>query len=229
MSRSPGGSRLNRQHMPDLSELDESWEVIPDSLEQIDTLPGRSKPDLATLPDSFDDPRGSAPSKATIRPAPQRRPDSESSYGVPADQFSPDLIHPGPPAGQPKKLHSQEKTSPPDAGARSQNQNPKMRIAPRRRPEGEPVEGQPEAMEQSRWQAAANRLKDLGIHKYRLSWNFERQKFLFCCILPSSDGSEVSDLFDADADTPLDAVETVVGQINEWLQQGRPSTSVPPN
>lgn len=228
-SRSTGESRRHgRDLTPDPAELDESWEVIPDVPAEIQTPRRGPRPDSGTLPESFDDPRGSIPSKEKKRPERLRQPDSETPDGVPADQFNAELMHPGEPLVRQLKSPTLEGPAPSDADPRRQ-QLPPRQSDPRRRLEDETAQNQSDGMEQSRWLLAGNRLKELGIHKFRLAWNFERQKFLFRCILPANDGSGVSDLFDADADTPLDAVEAVVQQIDEWLEQGRPSGTAVPN
>lgn len=80
-----------------------------------------------------------------------------------------------------------------------------------------PVDGLAQAMsEQSGWQAAAQKLKALGIRKYRLESQIEEQNFVFMCTLSSPDNPRVSRRFEADADTPLEAVQLVLEQIDEW-------------
>lgn len=70
--------------------------------------------------------------------------------------------------------------------------------------------------EQSGWQAAAQKLKALGIRKYRLESQIEEQNFVFMCTFSSPDNPRVSRRFEADADTPLEAVQLVLEQIDEW-------------
>jgi len=70
--------------------------------------------------------------------------------------------------------------------------------------------------EQSGWQAAARRLKELGIRKYRLESQIEEQKFIFLCSFSSPDNPRVVRRFEAEADNPLEAVENVLEQIDEW-------------
>jgi hypothetical protein len=72
--------------------------------------------------------------------------------------------------------------------------------------------------EQSRWQAAAARVKQLGIRKYRLEAQIEDPRFVFRCVFASAENSSVTQLFEADAETPIDAVEQVLRQVEEWLQ-----------
>jgi hypothetical protein len=70
--------------------------------------------------------------------------------------------------------------------------------------------------EQSGWQDAARRLKKLGIRKYRLESRIDEQNFVFTCALTSPDNPQVIRRFEADADNPLEAVEQVLEQIDEW-------------
>jgi hypothetical protein len=70
--------------------------------------------------------------------------------------------------------------------------------------------------EQSGWQAAARRLKELGIRKYRLESRIEEQTFTFWCAFASPDNPRVLQRFEDDADTPLEAVQKVLAQIDEW-------------
>jgi len=70
--------------------------------------------------------------------------------------------------------------------------------------------------EQPGWQAAARRLKELGISKYRLEWQIEKQTFFFSCAIASPDNPRIARRFEADADSPLEAVQNVLEQIDEW-------------
>ncbi|HTI52435.1 MAG TPA: hypothetical protein VL475_15835 [Planctomycetaceae bacterium] len=81
--------------------------------------------------------------------------------------------------------------------------------------------------EQSGWRAAAERLRELGIRKYRLESKIENQSFLFRCEYPTPENPHVTELFEADADTPLDAVLHTLHQIDEWLQSDGPKNVHP--
>lgn len=70
--------------------------------------------------------------------------------------------------------------------------------------------------EQEGWQTAARRLKELGISKYRLESQIEEQTFVFTCDFASPDNPRVVRRFEADAETPLEAVQKVLKQIDEW-------------
>ena len=81
--------------------------------------------------------------------------------------------------------------------------------------------------EQSGWQAAARRLKKLGIRKYRLESRIDEQNFVFICTFASPANPRVVRRFEADADNPLEAVQQVLQQIDEWRNRdgaaGRPA------
>lgn len=70
--------------------------------------------------------------------------------------------------------------------------------------------------EQSGWQDAARRLKELGIRKYHLKSEIEEQTFTFVCTFASPENPRVVRRFEADADTPLEAVQKTLKQIDEW-------------
>lgn len=72
--------------------------------------------------------------------------------------------------------------------------------------------------EQSRWQAASTRIKQLRIQKYRLEATIEEPRFVFRCVFAPAESSQVTQLFEAEAETPIDAVEQVLEQVDEWLR-----------
>ena len=74
--------------------------------------------------------------------------------------------------------------------------------------------------EQSGWQTAARRLKELGIRKYRLDAQIEEQNFIFTCSLTSPDDVRIVRKFEAEADTPLEAVQQALEQIDDWRARG---------
>jgi hypothetical protein len=86
----------------------------------------------------------------------------------------------------------------------------------------DPQRGTPGMADQSGWRTAAERLRELGIRKYRLESKIENQSFLFRCEYPTPENPHVTELFEADADTPLDAVLHTLQQIDEWLESGGP-------
>lgn len=74
--------------------------------------------------------------------------------------------------------------------------------------------------EQSGWQDAARRLKKLGIRKYRLESRIDEQNFVFMCTFASPDNPRIIRRFEAEADNPLEAVQQVLEQIDEWRNRG---------
>ncbi len=74
--------------------------------------------------------------------------------------------------------------------------------------------------EQSGWEAAARRLKELGIRKYRLDAQIEEQTFIFICTFTSPDDARIVRRFEAEADTPLGAVQQMLEQIDDWRARG---------
>lgn len=82
------------------------------------------------------------------------------------------------------------------------------------------------APEQSGWRLAASRLKELGIRRYRLESQIEEQQFLFRCEYPTPETPNVTELFEAVAETPLEAVMEALRQIDDWLQHGDSSSDL---
>lgn len=74
----------------------------------------------------------------------------------------------------------------------------------------------PAGLQPSGWQSAAQRLKSLGIRQYRLECRIEEQRFVFRCIFPTGEAGDMTRLFEADAEDPLDAVLQVLEQVDEW-------------
>ena len=83
--------------------------------------------------------------------------------------------------------------------------------------------------EQAGWQDAAQRLKKLGIRKYRLESRIDEQNFVFSCSLASPDNPRVIRRFEADADNPLEAVQHVLEQIDEWRSRAGSQTELIPD
>lgn len=74
--------------------------------------------------------------------------------------------------------------------------------------------------EQSGWQSATRRLKELGVRKYHIESRIDEQKFIFTCGFPSPDNPRVVRRFEAEGDTPLEAVEMALQQIDDWRSRG---------
>jgi hypothetical protein len=86
----------------------------------------------------------------------------------------------------------------------------------------------PTLTEQAGWESAAKRLKSLGIRKYRLESQIEERTFIFTCNFTTPENPRIVRRFEAEADTPLEAVENVLGQIDEWRSRdGRGDESEP--
>jgi hypothetical protein len=155
------------------------------------------------------------PGTGTESPDELRIPADDLEDGrVSADDFRSDLLKPD--ADRPRS------TSPSAAGGIPRT-SPGQRTEPPQN--GADLLGNPARVpesladsmsEQSGWQAAARRLKELGIRKYRLESRIEEQTFTFWCTFASPDNPRVMQRFEDDADTPLEAVQKVLAQIDEW-------------
>jgi hypothetical protein len=135
---------------------------------------------------------------------------------VSAEGFDPDLFKP-------------ERTSNPSRNGRAADEAPVAKGSPNRGrgqpnssielPSDELADSEavdPEQPEQAGWETAARRLKELGIRNYRLESQIEEQTFLFICHFNSPENPRIVRRFEAEADTPLDAVQQVLRQIDEW-------------
>jgi hypothetical protein len=74
--------------------------------------------------------------------------------------------------------------------------------------------------EQSGWRDATRQLKELGIRKYRLESQIEEQTFVFICSFAAAENPRVVRRFEAEADSPLEAVQKVIDEIDEWQRHG---------
>ncbi len=82
--------------------------------------------------------------------------------------------------------------------------------------------------EQSGWRDATRRLKELGIRKYRLESQIEEQTFVFICSFAAVENPRVVRRFEGEADNPLEAVQKVIDEIDEWQRHGgRVASDVP--
>jgi hypothetical protein len=73
------------------------------------------------------------------------------------------------------------------------------------------------ASEQLSWTQAKDRLKAWGITNYRVR-NTDEGRFLFYCTAPDRKSSQVSRRFEAEADTPLEAVNMAITEIATWYR-----------
>ena len=192
-------ARSSSRELPPPDALDD-WEVRPEL------------PRAAQTPS-----RGAPPGRVSSKGAREEfegPPPTDSDDGlVSSEDFTPDLLIPDP--------SRRDRGSP--GGVRRGAAGPKTNDAAGR------IEAVPwtddrrasEALgqlmaEQSGWQAAARRLKELGVRKYRLESQIEEQQFLFICSLATSGNPRVVRRFEATADNPLEAVQAVLAQIDEW-------------
>lgn len=188
-------------------------EGAPD-LPPVDDGLSHSKGTAAPQAEPFDD---SPPPSVSKKVKDRKTADSRSDGSKPRD-FDPGLIHPDA-NSSPKKLQKNIDMET-QASARGNRalQAQQGRATPERMPPGQQHPAMSGAPEQSGWQTAARRLKELGIRKYRLESQIEEQMFLFRCEYPTPETPQVTELFEAVADTPLDAVLEALRQIDEWLQ-----------
>lgn len=69
------------------------------------------------------------------------------------------------------------------------------------------------------WHQASNRLAELGIQKYHLERGDQEGSFLFVCLYQPSESQHVTHRFEAEGSDPLVAVNQVLSQVNNWLEQ----------
>jgi hypothetical protein len=69
------------------------------------------------------------------------------------------------------------------------------------------------------WRQAVRRLNDLGIHRFRLEPGHDAADFHFVCEFSPDNDSRITRRFEAEAVEPLQAVELVLRQIDEWNGQ----------
>ena len=69
------------------------------------------------------------------------------------------------------------------------------------------------------WHQASNRLAELGIEKYHLERGDQEGSFLFVCLYQPSESRHVTHRFEAEGSDPLVAVNQVLSQVNNWLEQ----------
>lgn len=69
------------------------------------------------------------------------------------------------------------------------------------------------------WQSAAQRLQELGIDDYRLERGVRSDTFLFICQFAPGPDPRIVRRFEAQADRPIDAVQAVLAQIENWRRR----------
>lgn len=183
--------------------LDE-WEIRPELSETLARQGDMQG--LAEVESSRDKPAGAT---ETL----ELRVDESDDGRISADGFASDLMNPGQDRKE-SRTPIRGLTEPPrnrreheiDANGAGRKEGP---------PQTAEVAGA-SLSEQSGWQIAARRLKELGIRKYRLESQIEEQTFVFVCSFSSKENLRVVHRFEAVADTPLEAVQDVLEQIDGW-------------
>jgi hypothetical protein len=182
-------------------------------------------------------PRGKAP-KPLLSAPPSRAKNNDRSESlelsdddpasglVSAENFSPDLLKPDlSHQSKPEKRNSRGDAS----GAQGNGRTPsKMSPGEARGRRATTAADSPHAppatefnlAEQSGWRDATRRLKELGIRKYRLESQIEEQTFVFICSFAAVENPRVVRRFEAEADNPLEAVQKVIDEIDEWQRHG---------
>ena len=69
------------------------------------------------------------------------------------------------------------------------------------------------------WRQVVRQLNQLGIHEFRLEPGRESGDFYFACDFGPVGNPQVTRRFEAEASEPLQAVEIVLKQINDWSSQ----------
>jgi len=188
------------------------WLPPPDSLDHWEVRP--SPPKVAPGPgDQRSGTTRGVPPKDIERPGVPRTQPEDDSAGD-GETFNPDLLKPD----NSKRARSGRsalpenfKSVPEDATAGGSRGTGQLT------PEAGALA---QLSEQSGWQEASRRLKQLGIRKYRLVSQIDQQNFVFACNFASPTNPQVVRRFEADADNPLEAVQKVLTQIDEWRSRG---------
>lgn len=139
-----------------------------------------------------------------------RRESSEDR--VSTDQFSRDLLNP---SASSIRLPKANPRSIGDDGRESGGAN-------RLGNESQGLEGM--LPTQSGWIAASRRLRQLGINKYRLDPPINERQFVFSCVVNPNDNPRVIQRFEDTADDPLEAVQKVIQQVEEWQRRSGRAT-----
>jgi hypothetical protein len=199
-----GQAGIPRRWLAPPDALDQ-WETGPASAANADRLNPLDENNREQSPDGNDES--------------ERTDDQPGADKVSAAGFDPDLLMPGrtPPsdAVQPKKKPKQN-TLVATNGLNRNRRNSIERTAGALQSNDQPADGIQLMTEQNGWKAAAERLKELGIRKYRLLPQIESQKFLFACSFSLPENPRVTRRFEAEAETPLEAVQMVLQQVDEW-------------
>jgi hypothetical protein len=181
-----------------------SWLPPPDALDQWDVAPAAENP----AANSRSRNTGARPKKAAAL-------DTDDDL-VSMEHFDPDLLAVTAPAKPVRKVR-------PAADAPALERSPKANGRQRRGGLEAPPEivgGSPEMSsarsEPACWAVATKRLKALGIRKYRLDSQVEEQNFIFVCNVASPENPRVIHRFETEGETPLEAVQAALRQIEDW-------------
>jgi hypothetical protein len=224
-ARPPGRGRQVAAATDVRSRLPNPAQPLPPP-EALDNWEIRSNPGTIASPHRADDDVPGKPGKtprAAGNPSEELQipPDELEEGQVSAAGFSPDLLKPEP--GRPRASgRAAEK------GSVAPPPSPTPRLDPLQAKNADSSDSPLQSLEmaaemtpeQSGWQAAARRLKELGIRKYRLDAQIEEQTFIFFCIFVSPDNVRIVRRFEAEADTPLEAVQQALEQIDDWRARG---------
>jgi hypothetical protein len=184
------------------------WLPPPDSLDQWEIRPG---PTGTEPPGGTKNPAKGRSAELNARDQ-MRQPAQQADAELDVDDFNPDLLKP-----ERSKRGTQTREAPAKQPAGDRSGIGAGQFAP-------DLQGM---SEQSGWQEAARRLKQLGIRKYRLTSQIDQQNFVFACTFTSPNNPQVVRRFEADADNPLEAVQNVLAQIDEW--RGRTQSAPRPS
>lgn len=69
------------------------------------------------------------------------------------------------------------------------------------------------------WRRAVQRLNELGIHQFRLEPGRDSGDFYFACEFSPDQDSRITRRFEAEASEPLQAVQLVLQQIDDWTRR----------
>lgn len=69
------------------------------------------------------------------------------------------------------------------------------------------------------WRTAVDRLKACGSTSYRLTAGARDGEYRFVCLVASPDDERITRRFEAESSDPLDAVEVVLSQIEQWQRR----------
>jgi hypothetical protein len=181
-----------------------SWLPPPDALDHWDVPPAAESSAANSRPRS----KGARPKPAASR---------EADDGlISMDGFDPDVLAATAPAKPARNVR-------PPVDAPASGRSPKQ-AGSQRKAGFEPPPGMaagsppmnPSLSEPAGWDVATRRLKALGIRKYRLDSHVEEQNIVFVCNVASPDNPRVAHRFETEGETPLEAVQAALRQIEDW-------------